>query len=243
MMIGQAQRLFMILELANNRTMFTPMVLSFDLDDTLWPVGPVIAGAESAMYSWLREHYPRTVNGHSIESLRVLRAGVAERFPEQGHDLSFLRQRALRELFGAAGHAETLADDAFEVFLTARNRVEFYEDVRPALARLSERYRLFALSNGNADLQRCGIATLFAGHVTARSAGAAKPDTRIFARLLKEAGVEAHQVMHIGDDPLADVVGATQAGMQAVWLNRDAREWPESFARPVRTITTLAEII
>ena len=172
----------------------------------------------------------------------MLRAGVAERFPEQGHDLSFLRQRALRELFGAAGHAEALADDAFEVFFTARNRVEFYEDVRPALARLGERYRLFALSNGNADLERCGIATLFAGHVTARSAGAAKPDARIFARLLHEAGVEAHQVMHIGDDPLADVVGATQAGMQAVWLNREARAWPEQFARPVRTITTLAEI-
>ena len=223
--------------------MTEPLVLSFDLDDTLWPVGPVIAGAESALFSWLRDHYPRTVNGHSIESLRALRAAVAERFPEQGHDLSFLRQRALRDLFGAAGHPETLADDAFEVFFDARNRVEFYDDVRPALVRLSARYRLFALSNGNADLGRCGIANLFAGHVTARSAGAAKPDARIFARLLQDAGVEAHQVMHVGDDPLADVVGATQAGMQAVWLNRDAREWPGHFARPLRTITSLGEII
>jgi HAD superfamily hydrolase (TIGR01549 family) len=229
--------------LRKNGWMTEPLVLSFDLDDTLWPVGPVIAGAESVLFSWLQEHFPRTVNGHSIESLRVLRAGVAERFPEQGHDLSFLRQRALRDLFGAAGHPETLADDAFEVFFAARNRVEFYEDVRPALTRLSARYRLFALSNGNADLERCGVANLFAGHVTARSAGAAKPDSRIFAQLLKEAGVEAHQVMHVGDDPLADVVGAAQAGMQAVWLNRDARAWPESFARPSRTITTLAEII
>jgi len=50
-------------------------------------------------------------------------------------------------------------------------------------------------------------------------------------------------VLHIGDDPLADVVGATQAGMQAVWINRDAREWPKAFAAPARTITTLAEIM
>jgi putative hydrolase of the HAD superfamily len=56
------------------------------------------------------------------------------------------------------------------------------------------------------------------------------------------AGVEPHQVLHIGDDPLADVVGASQAGMQSVWLNRDARQWPVQFARPTRTITTLAEI-
>jgi putative hydrolase of the HAD superfamily len=56
------------------------------------------------------------------------------------------------------------------------------------------------------------------------------------------AGVEAHQVLHIGDDPWADVAGATQAGMQAVWLNRDAREWPKELAAPPRTISTLAEI-
>jgi FMN hydrolase / 5-amino-6-(5-phospho-D-ribitylamino)uracil phosphatase len=223
--------------------MIAPLVLSFDLDDTLWPVAPVIAAAESELLSWLRARYPQTVRGHSIESMRALRAAVTERFPERGHDLTFLRHRALKDLFAAAGHAESLADDALEVFFAARNRVEFYEDVRPSLLRLHSRYRLFALSNGNADLQRCGIADLFAGHVTASAAGAAKPDPRIFAHLVDMAGVEPHRMLHIGDDPLADVVGATQAGMQAVWLNRDARQWPQAFAPPTRTISTLAEII
>lgn len=222
--------------------MITPLVLSFDLDDTLWPVGPVIAAAESELLSWLRARYPRTVSGHDVESLRALRAQVTERFPEHGHDLTFLRHRALKDLFGAAGHAESLADEALEVFFAARNRVEFYEDVRPALMRLRARYRLFAVSNGNADLRRCGIADLFAGHITARAAGAAKPDARIYAALLEMAGVEAHQVLHIGDDPLADVVGAMQAGMQAAWLNRDARQWPPQYERPARIISSLAEI-
>ena len=223
--------------------MIAPLVMSFDLDDTLWPVGPVIAAAESALLSWLRERYPLTLSGHDSESLRALRAGVAQRFPERGHDLTFLRHRTLKDLFGAAGHAESLADEALEVFFSARNRVEFYDDVRPALNRLRSRYRLFAVSNGNADLQRCGIGDLFAGHVTASAAGAAKPDARIYAALLEMAGVEASRVLHIGDDPLADVVGATQAGMQAVWLNRDGREWPKSLAAPARTVSTLAEII
>jgi HAD superfamily hydrolase (TIGR01509 family) len=223
--------------------MNTPLVLSLDLDDTLWPVGPVIAAAESALLAWLRARYPLTLSGHDIESLRALRDGVAERFPERGHDMTFLRHRALKDLFGAAGHAESLADEALEVFFAARNRVNFYDDVRPSLIRLRSRYRLFAVSNGNADLRRCGIADLFAGHVTASAVGAAKPDARIYAALLDMAGVEAHQVLHIGDDPLADVVGAMQAGMQAVWLNRDAREWPKGLAAPPRTISTLADII
>jgi FMN hydrolase / 5-amino-6-(5-phospho-D-ribitylamino)uracil phosphatase len=229
--------------LRKNAPMSSPLVLSFDLDDTLWPVGPVIAGAEDTLFSWLRERYPQTVSGHSIESLRAQRAEVAARFPDSGHDLTFLRHRALKDLFTTAGHAESLADEALEVFFSARNRVEFYDDVRPSLERLQSRYRLFALSNGNADLKRCGLAELFAGHVTARAAGCAKPDPRIFAHLANMAGVEAHQVVHIGDDPLADVVGATRAGMQAVWINRDAREWPAQYAPPVRTITSLAEII
>ncbi len=223
--------------------MIAPLVLSFDLDDTLWPVGPVIAAAERELLSWLRERHPEIVSGHDLESLRALRDGVAQRFPERSHDLTFLRHRALKDLFGAAGHAESLADAALEVFFSARNRVEFYDDVRPALSRLRARYRLFAISNGNADLHRCGIGDLFAGHVTAIAAGAAKPDSRIFAALLKMAGVEAAQVLHIGDDPLADVIGATRAGMQAVWLNREGREWPAAFAAPPRTVSTLAEIM
>jgi HAD superfamily hydrolase (TIGR01509 family) len=223
--------------------MTAPLVLSFDLDDTLWPVGPVIAAAERQLLSWLRERHPEIVSGHDLESLRALRDGVAQRFPERSHDLTFLRHRALKDLFGAAGHAESLADAALEVFFSARNRVEFYDDVRPALSRLRARYRLFAISNGNADLHRCGIGDLFAGHVTAIAAGAAKPDARIYAALLEMAGVEAGQVLHIGDDPLADVIGATRAGMQAVWLNRDGREWPNAFAAPPRTVATLAEIM
>ena len=225
--------------------MITPRVISLDLDDTLWPVAPVIAAAEAALLSWLREHHPRAVRRHTVDSMRELRAGGAERFPQKGHDLTFLRRQALAEMFAAAGYrgGGAAADDAFEIFLGERNRVEFYADVRPALTRLRAKYRLFALSNGNADLERCGIAELFDGHITASAAGAAKPDARRFSHLLRTAGGPPSEVLHVGDDPLADVVGATQAGMQAIWINRDARTWPEQFAPPARTVTTLADIL
>lgn len=224
--------------------MNAPRVISLDLDDTLWPVAPVIAAAEAALQSWLREHHPRAVIGLTVDSMRDLRIRVAERFPSKSHDLTFLRRQALAEMFAAAGYPDGPAvDDAFEIFLSERNRVEFYADVRPALERLRAKYRLFALSNGNADLERCGVADLFDGHVTASAAGAAKPDARIYAHLLRAAGVPPIEVLHVGDDPLADVVGATRAGLQAVWLNRDARAWPEQFAPPARTITTLADIL
>jgi HAD superfamily hydrolase (TIGR01509 family) len=257
----------MLLIVASACMSIAPRVISFDLDDTLWPVAPVIEAAERALFAWLETRHPQAVHGHSIESMRALRARIAEQFPERRHDLTFLRRRALAAQFSAAGFGaagfgaagagtagagtadadaggfEPLVDEAFEVFLAERNRVELYADVMPSLARLRARYRLFALSNGNADLKRCGIGDFFDGHVTAIAAGAAKPDAQIFAQLERMAGVSAAEVLHVGDDPLADVVGATRAGMQAVWLNRDARPWPAQFSPPARTISTLAEIM
>jgi HAD superfamily hydrolase (TIGR01509 family) len=223
--------------------MIAPRVISLDLDDTLWPVAPVIAAAEKALFDWLKARYPQAVEGQSVETMRSLRASIGAQFPEHSHDLSFLRRRTLAAQFGAAGFAESLAEEAMEVFLAERNRVEIYADVRPSLLRLRARYRLFAVSNGNADLQRCGIGDLFEGHVTAAAAGAAKPDARIFSAPRRLAGVSAQEVLHVGDDPLADVAGATQAGMQAVWLNRESRRWPGELAAPAHTISTLAEII
>lgn len=218
-------------------------VLSLDLDDTLWPVAPVIAAAELELLAWLKARYPKAARGHDLDSMRAMRMQVAAAFPGRSHDLTFLRRQALAAQFAAAGHAQSLSDEALEVFLAARNRVEMYADVRPALERLRSRYRLFAVSNGNADLNRCGLGEMFDGHVTAIAAGAAKPDARIFAALLAMAGVSAAEVMHVGDDPLADVHGASEAGMQAIWLNRGgARGWPGELAPPARTISTLAEI-
>ncbi len=225
--------------------MLTPRVISLDLDDTLWAIAPVIDAAETALLAWLREHHPRAVRGHDLGSMREVRARVAERFAQRSHDMTFLRRRALAEHFADAVDTpdrDAAVDAAMEVFLGERNRVRLYDDVRPALERLRARYRLYALSNGNADLHRCGIADLFDGHVTAAAAGAAKPDPRIFGHLLREAGVRAADVLHIGDDPLADVVGATRAGMQAVWLNRTSRPWPDGLERPARIISTLADI-
>lgn len=220
-----------------------PLVLSFDLDDTLWAVEPVMLAAEAAMLAWLQEHHPLMMRGYDRESVRAMRARIAAQFPERSHDMTFLRHRALTEMFAAAGYAGNHADEAFEVFYAARNRVKLYDEVESSLERLSARYRLFAISNGNADLQRCGIAHWFEGHITAISAGAAKPDIRIFTRLLDEARVEAGQVLHIGDDPHLDVIGAIQAGMQAAWLNRGAKSWPAQLPPPPRTILSLEDIV
>src|SRR5687767_8305080 len=202
--------------------MLTPVaqryeVLILDLDDTLWEVGPVILRAEQAMHDFLARHYPRVTQLHDLSSLRRRRVDIAERHPKMRHDFTWLRLEALREHAAEAGYAATMAEAAFEVFYAARNEVQLYPDVLPALARLSRSHRLFALSNGNADLERIGLASYFEGHVTARAVGALKPDRRVFAEVLRLCGRSSAQAVHIGDDPEADIAGAHGAGLTAVW--------------------------
>jgi len=223
--------------------MIAPRVISLDLDDTLWPVAPVIAAAEATLLSWLRKYHPRAALGFDVDSMRDMRASVAERFPQKGHDLTFLRRQALAEMFAAAGYREgPAADDAFEIFLSERNRVAFYADVLPALTRLRAKYGFLRSATATPISSAAASPTCSRPrHGVGRRCGQARrADICASAAHCRRA---AHRSAARGRRSLADVVGATQAGLQAVWLNRDARTWPEQFAQPARTVTTLADIL
>jgi putative hydrolase of the HAD superfamily len=214
----------------------------FDLDNTLWDVGPVILRAEHAMLDFLAQQYPRVTARHGLESMRDIRMRMALEFPEKRHDFTWLRTEALRFHAQDAGYPESMAEEAFEEFFRVRNEVVLYEDARPVLEILSQRFRLFVISNGNADLQRIGIAHYFERCLGAREAGVLKPDPRIFQMLIEAAGLEAGEVAHVGDDPHADVEGARRAGVLPVWVNRGGSPWPLESAPPEIAITSLAHL-
>jgi HAD superfamily hydrolase (TIGR01549 family) len=197
-----------------------PRAISLDLDDTLWPVTPTLIAAEAQLMQWLTTHAPGAAGRMTPEFRASTRKALLVAHPQRAHDLSFLRREGLRAALEAAGEPASLADPAFEVFLAARQKVQCFDDVLPVLEKWSRRYRLIALTNGNADVHRVGLGHVFHGSVDAASMGCAKPDPRIFARACELAGVSAAQVLHVGDDPHLDVRGAQAAGLQAVWLRR-----------------------
>jgi putative hydrolase of the HAD superfamily len=139
----------------------------------------------------------------------------------------------------SAGDDEIHAEDAFTAFYAARNCIEFYPDALDALDRLAARWPIAALTNGNADLEKIGIADRFRVFVAAREAGHAKPDAPIFHAACTRLGLHPHEVLHIGDDPLLDVAGASWAGMRTCWINRRQESWPEQLPAPDLQFTTL----
>ena len=110
-----------------------------------------------------------------------------------------------------------------------------------ALAFLSSRFPLVALSNGNADIHRIGIASYFSASISAQQFGVAKPDPRIFQAAASALNVRPEDVLHVGDDAALDVLAALGCGMQTVWVNREDHLWAHA-ELPHETVTTLAEL-
>jgi putative hydrolase of the HAD superfamily len=214
--------------------------IAFDLDNTLWDVEPVLERAEERLAAWLQQHCPRIALSRA--EMRAAREQLARSEPHNAHDLSYLRITALAAHAREHGYHERIASQAFEVFLAARNEVEIFPDVAPALARLRRRYTLASLSNGNADLARIGLGHVFSVSLNARQIGAAKPQRRCFERLAQELLLPAGAIAYVGDDPQLDVAAARAAGLGTVWMNRRAREWPQQLAPADLTVGDCAQL-
>lgn len=219
-------------------------LITFDLDDTLWDVAPVMHSAEAALRNWLAAEAPR-LGPVPIEHLWAIRTRLMEADPGLRHRLSELRRRILLHALLDAGYpqgeADGLAELGFQVFLAARHQVQLYPEVHPTLERLAMRYTLGVITNGNADVRRLGLADYFRFALCAEELGIGKPDPHPFRTALKHAGVEARQAVHIGDHPGDDIAGAKAAGLRAIWFNPQDRDWSGE-VEPDAQVRSLAEL-
>ena len=216
--------------------------ITLDLDDTLWPIWPTIERAEKTLAAWLGQQAPGAAAVFADPHARhAVREHVVRTQPDIGHDLSALRRESIRLALHRANEDTRLAEPAFEVFFAERMRVDLFDDAKPALAFLAARFPLVALSNGNADVGRVGLAEFFVASLSAREFGVGKPDPRIFHAAAAAAGVAANAVLHVGDDAALDVLGAWGAGMQTAWVNRSDHLWTHD-VHPHETVASLTEL-
>lgn len=198
--------------------------ITLDLDDTLWPIWPTIRHAEEALLFWMQENTPVAAQSTSTEHIRQIRNQLGEQYPEWQHDLSLYRLEAIRQILTQSGEDEQLAHTALDVYLAARQQVTLYDDALPALKRLSCKFPIIAITNGNADLKQIGIDQYFQDIVTAKQMGVSKPDKKLFHQAQMLLNCDATQILHVGDDLNADVIGALKVGMQAAWIQRAAEQ-------------------
>ena len=228
-----------------NATAHEPIrALLFDLDDTLWPITPVIERAERLLFDWLREHVPLVTERYTIAAMRARRSELMAANPRFQVDLWALRHAALHEAFVACGADTLRIDEAMEVFTTARNQVTLFDDVLVCLPRLAERITLGSLTNGAADLQQIGLDHHFRVSLAAHEIGRAKPDPAVFHAACEALALPPSQVAYVGDDLRLDVEGAQKAGLRGLWMNRHGAAKPAEHAHiePDASLASLHEL-
>ncbi len=221
-------------------------VVTFDLDNTLWDVDSVIREAEHDTRQWMVQRAPDVARLMASERWRTMREQVLAAEPRFAHDITALRIAVLREAAVGCGYCDReagrIARDAFEVFIEARHRVVLFDGARDLLEHLARRYCIGALSNGNADVHRLGMNDVFSFKFSAADVGARKPAPEMFRAALAQARAQASQMIHIGDQPLDDIEGASRLGIPSVWANFTGADFPPDYRRPTFTVTRLADI-
>lgn len=203
-------------------------LVTFDLDDTFWDCLPAINRAESALLEWHKTHTPRITEVHDESSLLAYRNKIRQRFPELAGCVTASRLAGLRSLLSEFGYPESMAEIGFDIFYKVRSQVNLYPGVFELLNDLGKRYKLAAITNGNADLEQIGIARFFDRILSADLHFEAKPSPHMFHDCLKHFGLDGHQVLHVGDNPVTDVLGGLNAGLQTLWFNQNQIDWPEA---------------
>lgn len=209
----------------------TIQCLTFDLDDTLWAIYPVIDRAELQYLNWMETTLPQIASAFSREELSIHRHSYFKQYPELHHDLTQLRKNwsaALMTEFGYdSDRKNELIEEGFAVFWQERNTLDLFEGVEAALDELKKDYKIGAVTNGNADLNKIGIDDYFNFYLTSAKAGVSKPNPDIFAQTETLANCPANQIIHIGDDPVRDVEGAANCGFKTIWVNLKQLDWED----------------
>ncbi len=185
----------------------------FDLDGTLYDRDAAANVLIAEQYAAFATDLPGITRERFLRDVHAM--------DDHGHGEKESGFRALVREWGLdAGLAERLIAYFWEHY---DRHCRLPDDVLPTLATLRERgLKLGVITNGAGARQRAkiaalGLADLFDAILVSGEEGVRKPDAEIFDRALARCGVAPHEALFVGDHPVADVRGAHDAGLVAVW--------------------------
>jgi len=224
----------------------------FDVEGTLWDASACARHVLDVIMPSFRTYLPVDDMGEILRRFNaVLFDQIGTEHLRERRPVSRLQRfQALLDSFDVKKRG--LARQMSHKYDSARRLImrEFVrDDATRVLAQIGRRgLQRGAIVNGAPAAQRHLIDTLgLQPHmdyvVLAEVEGYAKPDVRLFKRVLERTGLEAEQMMYVGDSPLTDVLGASRAGIPTVWLNPGHRRLPRGFPTPDFTINALSELL
>lgn len=218
--------------------------ISFDGDATLWDFEKVMRQSLGHVLYELEKIDPDAAIMLDIEKMVNIRNQVAEELKGIIVNLEKIRYESFKRTLEEIGKPdEDLASHLNQVYLKHRfEDIELYYDVLPTLSVLKNKCKIGLLSNGNSYPDKCGLEGIFQFVVFSQDYGFEKPDPRLFKIALDKADCLNTQLLHVGDSIMSDILGASNAGIRSVWLNRN-QEVNHTEVRVNHEVSSLLELI
>ena len=206
----------------------------FDLDHTIWDFD---RNAEETL-TGLYHHY-------QLEALGLTSAAdFIAVYTENNHMLwadyhlgkitkEMLRAERFSKTFLQLGiHPERIPHQFEEDYVRiSPTKTNLFEGSEKVLAYLQQKYTLHIISNGFKEttltkMDLSGLNPYFTNVIISEDVGANKPDKAVFEYALNKAEALKHESIMIGDSLEADIRGAQEFGIKAIYFNPLQKEKP-----------------
>lgn len=215
----------------------------FDLDHTLWD----FETNSNKTFSYIFERNNLQINFDAfIEVYQPINFRYWKLFREDKVNKADLRYGRLREAFDAMGYEVNdemihLLSEEYITFLADHNAL--FDNALDILDYLKPQYNMHIITNGFEEVQirklrNSNLSPFFDQVITSEKVGVKKPNPVIFEYALEIAGADAHESVMIGDNFEADIIGAMDVGMQAIFCKFNG----EIATRQVPTVDNLLEL-
>jgi len=202
--------------------------VGFDLFNTLITVEPqALDEAVTRLTAHLRQsglpvEHEAFTRDHRRAALQFVEA--TRRDGRETHNRFWISAALAQQGFDVAPADSRIAGAVEAYFSAFLDLCHLIPGTREMLENLRERYRLGLLSNfthgpaARSIMELLGLTAFFEVLLISGEVGYRKPHPLVFNRLAQELGARGDETLYIGDDPLADIDGAGNAGLRPVWM-------------------------
>lgn len=219
----------------------------FDLDHTIWDF-------DRNAQETLMELY----EAHQLKNIGLNSAAIfIERYTENNHNLwqryhlgeiskEQLRQDRFRNTFLELGVSPELVPQQFEedYVRISPTKKNLFAGAEKVLNYLQNKYHLHIISNGFKEttltkMHVSGLNPYFKNVIISEDVGINKPDKMIFEHAINKASAKVQESIMIGDSLEADIRGAMNFGMKAIFFNPLKAQKPDDVPQQIHHLEEL----
>ncbi len=217
--------------------------LFFDLDHTLWDFEK---NSDKTFEFLFKKHQIPCDLEKFLYYYRNINVSYWERYRKNEVSKEVLKTGRLNDTFdkikvSISDELIQLLAEEYLLYLPKNNHL--FEGTIETLTYLKNKYHLHLITNGFNEVQyekikNSNLEPYFEQIITSEDIGVKKPDPAIFDFALKKANATKKESVMIGDNWEADVMGALQFGMKAIYFNPENKIVGES----ITSISSLLEL-